>query len=232
MTFIRMGKVLKPGVLIKGTKDGLVFFLDDSRPFSAILNELKYKLMHNQASQIWEGPETKVKIQLGNRQISKHEEIALKELFSLRKNLIVSGIESEKKPYIAPSGTGIQMMSGTVRSGQVLTHQGDLLLLGDVNPGGTVQATGSIYILGALRGLAHAGIDGDRSVIIAASHFKPTQLRIADIISRPPDEWKDSDANMRFAYIVNQQIAVDQISHFPLIWPEKEWKEVVNAIDG
>lgn len=45
-----------------------------------------------------------------------------------------------------------------VRSGQVLETEGDLLLIGDVNPGGMVKAGGNIFILGSLRGIAHAGL--------------------------------------------------------------------------
>ena len=40
-----------------------------------------------------------------------------------------------------------------IRSGQVLQVAGDLLLIGDVNPGGTVIAGGNIFIMGALKGL-------------------------------------------------------------------------------
>ncbi|MBA4496157.1 septum site-determining protein MinC [Paenactinomyces guangxiensis] len=220
-----MGKVLKQGVTIKGTKDGLLFFLDDSRPFSAVLKELKYKLEQNNASHIWDGPEMKVKIKLGQRQISKPEEIAVRELFSIRKNLIIHEFESEGMPYLLDRESGIEMLSGTVRSGQVLTHTGDILLLGDVNPGGTIQSTGSIYVMGAIRGLAHAGSKGDETAIIAASILRPTQLRIADVISRPPDQWDESEVNMRFAYLVNNQIAVEKMHHLSRIRPDQEWKE-------
>ncbi|SFJ41860.1 septum site-determining protein MinC [Thermoflavimicrobium dichotomicum] len=217
-----MGK-LKPSVTVKGTKDGLLFILDDSCPFSNILNELKQLFEYNRSS-LWDGPKTRVLIKLGQRQITKEEEISLRQLFSLKKNLIIQGFESEGKHYLLKPA-GIQVLAGTVRSGQVLTHEGDLLLLGDVNPGGCVQATGSIYVLGALRGLAHAGSSGDETALIAASTFKPTQLRIADVISRPPDEWEYTEVGMRFAYLVNNQIAVDQIQHLIQLRPDLEWKE-------
>lgn len=218
-----MKKVLKPGVTIKGTKDGLLFLFDDSRPFSDILNELRHKL--DSGGPIWDGPDTRVWIKLGQRQITQQEEAEMRKLFSLRKNLIITSIEADGMPYLADGNTGIRMLTGTVRSGQVLEHRGDLLLMGDVNPGGCVRTTGSLYVLGALRGLAHAGSEGDETAIIAAAQFRPTQLRIADTISRPPDEWDESDVEMKFAYLVNHQIAVDKIHHFSLIRPDREWKE-------
>ncbi|UTW68948.1 hypothetical protein KHA80_17145 [Anaerobacillus sp. HL2] len=66
---------------------------------------------------------------------------------------------------------------------------GDLLLIGDVNSGGTVVATGNIYIPGVLRGIAHAGSKGNKVVVISASRMEPSQLRIAEIVSRSPD-WR------------------------------------------
>lgn len=220
-----MGKVLKPGVTIKGTKEGLLFFLDDARPFSSVLEELKHKLENKHAAQIWDGPDMQVTIKLGQRQITKAEEQSIRELFSLRKNLIIHAFESDDKPYLLGMDAALQIKSGTIRSGQVLVHKGDLLFLGDVNPGGMIQSTGSIYVLGALRGLAHAGTEGDASAIIVASVLRPTQLRIADAISRPPDQWDESEVGMRFAYLMNQQIVVEKIQHLHELRPELEWKE-------
>ncbi len=105
-------------------------------------------------------------------------------------------------PYLLDENRGIQVKTGTIRSGQMLEQRGDLLLLGDVNPGGSVRSTGSIYILGALRGLAHAGIEGDDSVHHCGSIFRPTQLRIAETISRAPDEWEESEIGSRVCLLV------------------------------
>lgn len=223
-----MGKILKPSITIKGTKEGLVFFLDDSRPFPTVLKELQYKLENNNASHIWDGPSMKVRIKLGKRQISKPEEIAIRDLFATKKNLMIQAFECEGAPYLVDHHPGIEMLVGTVRSGQVLTHTGDLLLLGDVNPGGSVQCTGSIYVLGSLRGLAHAGSKGDRTAIIAASVLRPTQLRITDVISRPPDSWEETEVGMRFSYLQDNQIIVDKMHHLVHVQPDKEWKETRN----
>jgi septum site-determining protein MinC len=225
---VRMGKALKTGVTIKGTKEGLLFFLDDSRPFSTVLDELKHKLKNHNASHIWDGPDMKVKIKLGQRQITPLEEEAMRQLFAIRKNLMIDEIESEGVPYLLDrdrNDRGMAMLSGTVRSGQILIHTGDLLFLGDVNPGGTIRGTGSIFVLGALRGLAHAGMKGDDSAIIAASTLRPTQLRIGNVISRPPDQWDDSEMGMRFAYLLQDQIAVEKMHHLNQIRPQLDWKE-------
>ncbi len=215
---------VKPGITIKGTKDGLLFYLDDSRPFSDILSELRHKLEDDHAAKIWDGPEMNVLIKLGKRQITKLEEMALRELFASRKNLIIKHFESDGKPYLLEQESEIQMRVGTVRSGQIFSFEGNILFVGDINPGGVIRSTGDIYVLGALRGLAHAGSQGDQQAIIAASVLKPTQLRIADVISRPPDRWDESEVGMRFAYLVDHQIAVERLVHLSKIRSDKEWK--------
>jgi septum site-determining protein MinC len=76
---------------------------------------------------------------------------------------------------------------GTVRSGQRVYHPGNLVILGDVNPGGLVQAGGDIVVMGTLRGIAHAGAGGDVDSAIYALRLEPTQIRIANVIGRPPE---------------------------------------------
>ena len=74
------------------------------------------------------------------------------------------------------------------RSGQGLKVDGNLVIMGDVNPGAEIAATGDIIVFGVLRGVAHAGLRGDRSTMVAAFRLRPTQVRIADLIVRAPDE--------------------------------------------
>src|SRR5699024_9253238 len=45
--------------------------------------------------------------------------------------------------------------------------------------------------MGRLYGIAHAGSDGDKQSVIAASYMKPNQLRIAHYFSRAPDYESD-----------------------------------------
>jgi septum site-determining protein MinC len=75
-----------------------------------------------------------------------------------------------------------------LRSGQKIFARGNLVVLGDVNPGAEVIAGGNILVMGTLRGMAHAGRYGDGKTVIGAYRLRPTQLRISDHITRPPDE--------------------------------------------
>ncbi len=86
------------------------------------------------------------------------------------------------------------LVQRTLRSGQSICHDGSVVVLGDVNPGAEVSATGNIIVMGALRGVVHAGAGGDEDAVVLAFRLQPTQLRIANHITRPPDN-ETVDAN-------------------------------------
>jgi len=196
-------------VRIKGVKDGLVFLLDDKCPFEDLLSELRFKLEHSHQN-ILTGPVVHVDVKMGSRLVTDEDKEAVLSILKSQGNLLIRSVDTMETPK-SEVDTPLSLMSGMIRSGQVLHHQGDLLFLGDVNPGGTITCTGDIYILGALRGMAHAGVDGNEGAVIAASMMSPTQLRIAEIISRPPDEWGTRESNMEFAYLLNGAMQIDKI---------------------
>lgn len=82
----------------------------------------------------------------------------------------------------------LRIHQGTLRSGDHLEAEGSLLVLGDVNPGARVSATGHVLVWGTLRGVAHAGCSGDSSARISALQLRPLQLRIASAVARGPED--------------------------------------------
>ena len=85
-------------------------------------------------------------------------------------------------PSAAPSPPGTLYHRGTLRGGQALHNLGNIVLIGDVNPGAELIASGDIVVVGTLRGTAHAGAQGDATARVIALDFAPTQLRIAAVI--------------------------------------------------
>jgi len=73
--------------------------------------------------------------------------------------------------------------TATLRGGQTLHHTGNIVVIGDVNPGAELIATGDIVVFGRLAGIAHAGAQGDDNARIYALDLVPTQLRIATCIA-------------------------------------------------
>ena len=86
----------------------------------------------------------------------------------------LSGISSQGQR----SRGNAMIVRGLVRSGESLRHPGDLVVLGDVHPGSEVVADGAIVVLGALKGLPHAGASGDGKAAIIALEIASPRLRI------------------------------------------------------
>lgn len=71
---------------------------------------------------------------------------------------------------------------GSLRCGQKIEYEGSIVIIGDINGGAEVVAGENITVLGALRGLAHAGAKGNIKAIIAASSIDAPQIRIANLV--------------------------------------------------
>ncbi|WP_418792595.1 septum site-determining protein MinC [Phosphitispora sp. TUW77] len=87
----------------------------------------------------------------------------------------------------APADDNTILIQRTVRSGQSIRFDGNVVVMGDVNPGSEIVASGNIVVMGALRGVVHAGALGNKRATVAAFKLQPTQLRIANHITRAPD---------------------------------------------
>jgi septum site-determining protein MinC len=90
------------------------------------------------------------------------------------------------RPAEEPEQRKVMVVERTLRSGASVRFRGDVLVYGDVNAGAQIEADGNIIVLGALRGLAHAGHGGDESALIISFDLRPTQIRIGRRIAFPP----------------------------------------------
>ncbi|HVA27747.1 MAG TPA: septum site-determining protein MinC [Candidatus Baltobacteraceae bacterium] len=84
---------------------------------------------------------------------------------------------------LAPPAAGTHYHVGTLRGGQALHNVGNIVVVGDVNPGTELVATGDIVVFGRLLGVAHAGAQGDDGARVYALSLQATQLRIATCIA-------------------------------------------------
>ncbi|HEY9813384.1 MAG TPA: septum site-determining protein MinC [Candidatus Sericytochromatia bacterium] len=101
----------------------------------------------------------------------------------------------------------------TVRSGAEIHHPGTVVILGDVNPGGIVVAGGDILVWGRLRGVAHAGSEGNLECRIMTLQMQPTQLRIADYVARAPEK-PPSQFYPELAYVTTEGIRIARATDF------------------
>jgi septum site-determining protein MinC len=86
----------------------------------------------------------------------------------------------------ALTGEEAVLVRRTLRSGYSLQYVGHVVVIGDVNPGSEIVAGGDVVVWGRLRGMVHAGAEGNQDAIICAMDLTPTQLRIADHIATTP----------------------------------------------
>ena len=102
----------------------------------------------------------------------------------------------------------------SLRSGQKIEFEGSILVMGDVNAGAEIVAGEHIIVLGALRGLAHAGAGGNKKAIITARRIECPQIRIANIVKEfeAYDEDEEIDLEPKeYACIENDKISLKQI---------------------
>ena len=102
-----------------------------------------------------------------------------------------------------------KFVNGTLRSGRLVEYSGNIVIIGDVNPGALIQANGNIVVLGTLRGVAHAGMDGNLDAVVAAYNLQPTQLRIGNLIARPPDSVESQYKLPEVAKVRDGEVVID-----------------------
>lgn len=98
----------------------------------------------------------------------------------------------------------------SLRSGQKIEYDGNLVIIGDVNYGSEVFATGNIVVAGSLMGVAHAGAKGNKSAkITAALGLKSPQIRISNLVKEMATENKErTELRRETALIENNEIII------------------------
>jgi|SRR6266508_2430286 septum site-determining protein MinC len=208
-------------IAIKGSKEGLRLQLDESAAWPELLDALRGQL--GQGANFFNGAQ--VVVDIGERALSEDQVAALLELMrqhGLRPESLASTARESRNAARA-AGISARPLSRdvaeneergdaafvqrTVRSGQIVRHYGHVTVLGDLNAGGEIIAGGNVIVWGRLRGTVHAGALGDRGALIGALELAPTQLRIADLIARPPEG--HAGPLPELARVVGDQISVE-----------------------
>jgi len=197
------------GLEIKGvTVPALLIRLDGGKTFEENLKELEEKL----SSAFFKGSVSILDLSdadLSEKQIEKLEGILKKY------NTRVLGYKAESKkpenkiPEITEKKS-LKIINKTVRSGQRIEYDGDVLVIGDVNPDAYIVASGNVIVMGTLRGIVHAGANGDETAVVMALKLIPQQLRIGSFFTRSPDNPEMPEYPEK-AFIENSQIVIERI---------------------
>ena len=177
-----------------------------------IIKSLSEKLP--ELKNLYQDEKTPIKITgkvLKNKEIEEVKNLIKKEIdveviFDMPQTLGLSGIVRAFQKEIDFSET--KFFKESLRSGQKIEEEGSIIVLGDVNSGAEVIASENIVVLGRLRGLAHAGAQGNKKAIIAANSIEGPQIRIANIVKEI--EFEDIEIRKQYAYIDDESIILEE----------------------
>lgn len=105
------------------------------------------------------------------------------------------------------------LIEGPLRSGHKVDYDGNVVVMGDVNAGAEIRAAGHVIIFGALRGMVHSGTKGNRGAKVLALMLFPTQLRIAEHITCPPEGYGEiAGRGPEMAAIRGDKVVIEQLA--------------------
>lgn len=217
----------KGKITFVATADALIINMREDCDYEVVLSQIEEKIVS--ARKFFNGASLAVKYR--GKKLSRKQEGEIHDLLSAKTGADIKSFEKyveEKKDFEIESRKSrdkfkmkriffkdveegmTKFYRGTVRSGQLIDYDGNVVVMGDVNPGGEIVATGNVVVIGSLRGMVHAGSDGNKDAMVVALSINPVQLRIADVITRPPDDKTDFDIQVpEIAYIKDDMMYIE-----------------------
>ena len=193
----------KDAITFKGSREGLSVYCNELSTWEEIEKALQERLQGKEGG-FFKG--ASVVFDAGKRKLTPEQVSALWQIFQ-ENRLTIKSIKtasaagtSGKTQYIgqsrqkdandteAVSWLPTLIVSKNIRSGQDITYAGNVIVFGDVKPGSQITASGYILVLGTINGTVHAGAEGDEDAWVGALRLQPNQLRIANYITRAPEE--------------------------------------------
>lgn len=183
-------------VVLKSNKYGINLILNDDMEFKELLQCIIDKFKESEGF----FKNAKMAISFEGRTLTQEEEFQIIEAITenssvqiicildndqLKEELVRQKVEKFEEQQAGKTG---EFYKGTLRSGQVLDCETSVVVIGDVNPGAKVISKGNIVILGALKGNAYAGANGNEQAFVAALDMDPVQIKIGDVIGRSADK--------------------------------------------
>jgi septum site-determining protein MinC len=225
-------------IAIKGTRNGLLLTLEPETSFSELLNALADRLAEAPAffrgaslSVDTSRRMLRISERVQLEDLLAHYQMSVMPLEQTThtrqlaeretRTVVLQPLETPGETPAAPPSLELEQsvrdpresadtlfLRRTVRSGQAIHHPSNVIVLGDVNHGAEIVAGGDIIVWGVLRGMVHAGYPENDQALVCALHLSPVQLRIAHLLSRPPEGF-ESQAKPEVASIKRERIVVE-----------------------
>lgn len=222
-------------VTIKGTSKGVIITIGAGN-WKTILRVLAQKL--EQKSSFFKGGRVAVSVGerlLNTDEITKMGELLAGNqmtLWAIRGTADETRAAAETLGLEADSGTGkpVKKASGTrknipanntggssevvtirrtLRSGQTVETLGNVVVIGDVNPGAQIKAGGYVMVWGRVRGSIIAGAVSSENAFVCALELKPVQLIIGEAIARAPAGDRRKHVIPEIAFVQEGQIVAE-----------------------
>ena len=194
---------------ISSTKDEIKIMINVATDFDDVIDEFREKLPRIKK---YYAKDIKP-IRIVGKALKEHEQATIRAilkddidspvLFGETSELL--GLHAIKRTFESSVETSeTKFIRGNLRPGQREEYSGSIAILGDVNYGAEVIAGENIIVTGKIRGLAHAGANGNKKAIISANSIEPTQVRIANILKEIPE----NDYKLPFIYLDGENIEI------------------------
>lgn len=195
-------------ITIKGSKDGLTAYINYGN-YEDIKEELLKKIEHSKSFFTGSNMLIVDQVKLSSACYSELEK-TLKDSYDIVTSFQSKDFSEKNEKIFAGIYEGkTKFIKNSIRSGQRINFNGNVVVIGDVNSGGEIIAAGNIIIMGVLRGIAHAGYTGNTRAFVSAYILQPSILRIAEIIVRAPDDKYEKPKTPEIAMIKDNTIIVE-----------------------
>lgn len=117
---------------------------------------------------------------------SIHFKKPVKKIFSdtqlnIKKEKITDEKMSENLPEANNSKS--KLIFSSIRSGQVVEHDGDIVIIGNVNLGAEIHGSGNLIVFGDIKGTVKIGTGNPEEAYILSMNLHPNLLQIGNIHS-------------------------------------------------
>jgi septum site-determining protein MinC len=177
-------------ILIKGNREGLVTVINMNKfnNFEDMLEALIEKL--SRGRRFYKGSTLKIITEL--KRITDRDAVRLRDVllkdFAIKECIFEEYEERKPRSFTGVYEGRTKFVRKTIRSGQRIEYSGNLVIVGDVNPGSEIQAAGNVIVLGNLKGFVRAGMGGDSRAFVAAFSLQPEILQIGSLVTRAPED--------------------------------------------
>lgn len=210
-------------ILLKGSKDGLILYIEPYLHFEEIIELLKDKISTNQRF----FKNARIALIIRGVKLTHQQELEIINTIESNSDMKIICIIDEDEvnnerfitairehEIIEQCKTG-QIYKGNLKKGQVFQSKSTVIVIGNVEKGAKIYSGKDIIVIGRLNGYAHAGVDNDEACFIIALDINSDKIKIHDKFKRCNTYLKKlRKKGPEIAYIDNNTICIGLIENY------------------